>query len=159
MVESIFQAAALVADLVDKPIDSKHSTNKGRHFCLIHTDKSASYIIYKRQPFLSYGKSFGGDSVGESMNTEIASMLLKTKAEVNIYLVYPTGAVYSIPLDVLRKNLGNIRLTDASTEATVSFPVDELKQIRGGNTRNPEVSEKHRLEDIEDAKEEFWREN
>lgn len=132
-IDSVLQAAEICRGLIsnrcqDNVIDIK-PMNKKRHY-LLTTFKGVRYqVLFKRAPFLSFGKIFGFKGCGDSVNSRYIAIAINNKIDGFLF-VYQNGRVYYIsPMEIFHygQNFETIRTTK-SDERTYSFPIKLLRQ-------------------------------
>lgn len=114
-------------DLVVKSYD----VNQARHKLVRTLEGKGFWVVFKRKPFMSFGKIFDieYDGAGESLNKDV--VIEGDEKDVNKFLfVYSNGKIYSIsPLKFKRyaQEEETIRET-SSGETTYSVPMDLLER-------------------------------
>ena len=130
MINSIYEASALVTEKIrehGEQIKSIRSANNNRHSIVESSTGKIYWVLFKRGFFMSFGKIFGKDGPGESVNEEVLNDAISYNVD-NFLFVYEDGKIYHIsPKDVKEYCEANhtTRQTD-SGEWTYSFPVKNL---------------------------------
>ena len=141
MISDSDYAVRIFAKIV--PIQQVLEINKFGHRLLKGKDNLLYYIIYKREPFHSFGDIFGNnEGYGESINVEFLDYCIDRKVHYIcfIYQFYKDGQVYIIEPQKF-KELGKIRTTKQfvseivygqerrKQEVTYSISMKELERI------------------------------
>lgn len=134
-IETLGQAINPVVEQINKNLQNDrvikiYSVNKGRHK-MLRTDGDLGYhLIFKRKPFMSFGKIFDDfDGMGESINKSVVEEAVKKNVD-NFVIVYGDGKVYVInPTEFKDFAEKNDTIRETSTgEVTMSVPINMLRR-------------------------------
>jgi len=134
-INSIQEAVPIVCELVRKKTQDQifrvAPVNRMRHY-VITTGRGLKYwMLFKREFFLSFGKIFGFNGCGDSVNAKFVGQALNQKVDGFLF-VYRNGYVYHIsPREVFDfgKKFNTVRTTKSS-ERTYSFPLPVERRWR-----------------------------
>lgn len=134
-ISSLEEAVPYVAKKINKrlqadTISKVYSINQGLHKILRTHKDQAYHLIYKRKPFMSFGKIFDNfKGVGESVNKEVVKEAVKKDVD-NFVFCYGSGKVYvcnPVEFKNFAEKNDTIRET-SSGETTYSVPIRLLRR-------------------------------
>lgn len=124
--DAVRYVMTLIVHEYNDTLISKNYFNQNRH-ALLQGKRNNYYILLKRDPFFSFGKIFGTEGIGESINKKYLDVALRSNAI--LFFVYQSK-VYTIHSKMFKKiaeEKDYIRTTK-SGELTYSIPFKELER-------------------------------
>jgi len=109
-------------------ITRTQKVSAGRH-TIIHTEHGQLYLMFKRAPFLNYGKELGQTpSQGETTNINIFRAIQSNPHIKLILFAYPNGKVYGITPQEYAKH-GTQRHNPRMIENSLCIPFTKLQPL------------------------------
>lgn len=133
--QAVARACRVVAKARGWSVISTHPLNHKRHYTIRFRDNKGKdhryYVLFKRELFLSFGKIFGTEGAGESLNFELLQTMEHRGIE-KLLFVYESGNVYEIDptefLWIAEKN--QYKRTQKNGEFTASVPITALTRFK-----------------------------